>query len=34
MCDRLGDLLVVTGIVLVALRHWPLHGCGDCVVPV
>jgi hypothetical protein len=33
--DRLGCLLVVvTGVVLAALRVWALHGCPDCVAPV
>ena len=33
MSDRLGSLLVVvTGAVLAALRHWPLHGCAACVI--
>ena len=33
MNDRLGGLMVVvTGVVLAALRYWPLHGCADCVI--
>ena len=27
-----GLLVVVTGAVLVALRHWPLHGWAACVI--
>ena len=30
--DRLGSLLVVTGVILAALRYWPLRGCGACVI--
>jgi len=33
--DGLGCLLVVvTGVVWAALRHWPLNICTDCFLPV
>jgi hypothetical protein len=32
--DRLSGLMVVvTGVILVVLRLWALHGCTDCVIP-
>jgi hypothetical protein len=32
---RLGSLLVVvTGVVMAALRYWVLHRCPDCGIPV
>jgi len=35
MSDGLGCLLVVvTGVVWAALRHWPLNICTDCFLPV
>jgi hypothetical protein len=34
MSDRLGMLMVVTGVVMGALRYWLLHHCADCGIPV